>query len=175
MKVTIPSSTTDSHSGWVQWDRQSSSELPVGSHLITPRNGYFHHGIYLGAGEVIHYSGLFGGLHGGAVKILPIERFAAGKTVQYRGDPSLQYSADEVVKRALSRMGENRYRVLTNNCEHFCNWCLYGRSTSAQVRVFLTHPLFAIRLLLSMIGVHALLAQCVGTTVLESLAEIRVG
>ncbi|MNI67039.1 NC domain protein [compost metagenome] len=80
-----------------------------------------------------------------------------------------------MVKRALSRMGENRYRVLTNNCEHFCNWCLYGRSTSAQVRVFLTHPLFAIRLLLSMIGVHALLAQCVGTTVLESLAEIRVG
>ncbi|MNG28404.1 NC domain protein [compost metagenome] len=79
-----------------------------------------------------------------------------------------------MVRRALSRMGENRYRVLTNNCEHFCNWCLYGRSTSAQVRVFLTHPLFAIRLLLSMIGVHAPLVRHVSEPVLE-LAEIRVG
>jgi len=190
MKVTTPLLASDSHVGWVQWDRQSSSELPVGSHLITPRNGYFHHGIYLGAGKVIHYSGLFGGLHGGAVKILPIERFAAGMTVQYRGDPRPQYSADEVVRRALSRVGENRYRVLTNNCEHFCNWCLYGRSTSAQVRVFLTQPLFAIRLMvrvfltqslfairlmLSMIGVHGLLARRVVPPALESSAEIRVG
>lgn len=174
MNVTTPSSAMDSHDGWVQWDGQCGSELPFGSHLITPRNGYIHHGIYLGAGEVIHYSGLFGGLHGGAVKILPIERFSAGKTVQFRRDPKPQFSTDEVVRRALSRLGENRYRVLTNNCEHFCNWCLYGRSTSAQVRVFLTRPLFAIRLLLSIIGVDALLARGVGTPGLASLAEIRV-
>ena len=174
MNVTIPSLATDSHDGWVQWDRQSGSELLVGSHLITPRNGYFHHGIYLGAGEVVHYSGLSGGLHGGAVKILPIERFAAGNAVQYRDGLKPRYSADEVVRRALSRVGENRYRVLTNNCEHFCNWCLYGRSTSNQVRVFLTHPLFAMRLLLSMIGGHALLARSVGNQCSNNLAEIGV-
>jgi hypothetical protein len=32
-----------------------------------------------------------------------------------------------------SRLGENDYRLLTNNCEHFCNWCLSGVSLSAQV------------------------------------------
>jgi hypothetical protein len=29
-----------------------------------------------------------------------------------------------------SRLGERRYRILTNNCEHFCEWCLNGASRS---------------------------------------------
>jgi hypothetical protein len=27
-------------------------------------------------------------------------------------------------ERARSRLGESRYRLLTNNCEHFCSWAL---------------------------------------------------
>jgi len=38
-----------------------------------------------------------------------------------------------VVARARSRLGENRYRLTTNNCEHFCEWCLSGESRSEQV------------------------------------------
>jgi hypothetical protein len=30
---------------------------PLGAHLISPRNVYFHHGIYAGEGRVIHYAG----------------------------------------------------------------------------------------------------------------------
>jgi len=33
------------------------------------------------------------------------------------------------------------YRLLTNNCEHFCNWCLSGVSRSAQVEGRLQLPL----------------------------------
>ena len=33
-------------------------EPPLGSHLVTPRRGYLHHGIYVGARKVVHYSGL---------------------------------------------------------------------------------------------------------------------
>jgi hypothetical protein len=33
---------------------------------------------------------------------------------------------------ARARIGENEYRVLTNNCEHFCNWCVCGAGRSAQ-------------------------------------------
>ncbi|UVJ46029.1 lecithin retinol acyltransferase family protein [Pseudomonas sp. LS1212] len=145
---------------WMLLDLQGAIEAPVGSHLITPRNGYFHHGIYLGGGKVIHYCGLFGGLHGGAVKILSLERFAAGRTVQYRCGQQAVFSSDEVVRRALSRVGENHYRVLTNNCEHFCNWCLYGRSSSEQVRRFLTHPLSALRLVLNVLPVLVQQVRC---------------
>jgi hypothetical protein len=29
-------------------------------------------------------------------------------------------------------VGERDYRVLDNNCEHFCNWCITGLSHSLQ-------------------------------------------
>ena len=39
----------------------------------------------------------------------------------------------EVVHRARSRLGEDRYHVLRNNCEHFCEWCVRGQNRSYQV------------------------------------------
>jgi Lecithin retinol acyltransferase len=39
------------------------------------------------------------------------------------------------------RLGESDYRLLTNNCEHFCNWCLSGVSRSAQVEGRVQLPL----------------------------------
>lgn len=47
------------------------------------------------------------------------------------------YSPQETVKRALSRVGEEKYDLLFNNCEHFAVWCKTGISESYQVeRVF---------------------------------------
>jgi hypothetical protein len=40
---------------------------------------------------------------------------------------------EEVVRRARLRLGENRCRLLTNNCEHFCEWCIRGQPRSYQV------------------------------------------
>jgi hypothetical protein len=37
------------------------------------------------------------------------------------------------VERARSRLGEDRYRFLSNNCEHFCEWCIAGSSRSTQI------------------------------------------
>jgi hypothetical protein len=37
------------------------------------------------------------------------------------------------VHRARARLGEDRYNVLTNNCEHFCEWCVQGEPRSHQV------------------------------------------
>jgi hypothetical protein len=44
----------------------------------------------------------------------------------------------EVIARARSRVGEDCYRLLTNNCEHFCEWCLRGEHRSYQVEALLT-------------------------------------
>ena len=40
---------------------------------------------------------------------------------------------NEAAQRARLRFGKNRYRLMTNDCEHFCAWCLYGASRSEQV------------------------------------------
>ena len=37
------------------------------------------------------------------------------------------------VERARSRLGEDRYRLWSNNCEHFVHWCLTGSARSRQV------------------------------------------
>jgi hypothetical protein len=43
------------------------------------------------------------------------------------------YSGEETVNRARSRIGENSYNLVFNNCEHFAVWCKTGISESKQV------------------------------------------
>ncbi|MBP4061169.1 lecithin retinol acyltransferase family protein [Aeromonas sp. Prich7-2] len=38
---------------------------PIGAHLVTPRTGYDHHGIYVGNGKVVHYAGFARGFNTG--------------------------------------------------------------------------------------------------------------
>jgi hypothetical protein len=109
-----------------------AEEPPIGSHLVTPRTIYSHHGIYVGRGRVIHYAGLaYGRLHG-PVEDVPLERFAHGRGIRIRHDAA-RFDRLEVVERARSRLGERRYRLLTNNCEHFCTWALRDESRSKQI------------------------------------------
>jgi hypothetical protein len=112
----------------------------LGSHLVTPRRGYLHHGIYVGARKVVHYSGLTHGLRRGPVEEVPFAHFARGQRVWVGSDAPSDFDVREVVSRARSRMGEDRYRLLTNNCEHFCEWCLHGAARSFQVEAWLARP-----------------------------------
>lgn len=43
------------------------------------------------------------------------------------------YTPEETVQRARSRLGETRYNLLTNNCDHFAIWCKTGVSESVQI------------------------------------------
>jgi hypothetical protein len=58
-----------------------NQEPPLGSHLVTPRRGYLHHGIYVGGRKVVHYSGLAHGLRGGPVEEVPLSHFASSQCV----------------------------------------------------------------------------------------------
>jgi hypothetical protein len=115
-------------------------EPPLGSHLVTPRRGYLHHGIYVGARKVVHYSGLAHGLRGGPVEEVSLARFASGQRVWIRSGAPCAFDVAEVIGRARSRVGEDSYRLLTNNCEHFCEWCLRGKARSFQVEAWLALP-----------------------------------
>jgi hypothetical protein len=117
----------------LRWPSGLEQEPPLGAHLMTSRRGYSHHGVYVGHGRVVHYSGSSGFWQCGPVEEVPLSRFAYGHGVRIMDHPRSPYSPAEIVRRARSRLGENDYRLLTNNCEHFCNWCLSGVSRSAQV------------------------------------------
>ncbi|HTR08218.1 MAG TPA: lecithin retinol acyltransferase family protein [Paraburkholderia sp.] len=142
-------------------------DLPLGAHLVSRRAGYSHHGIYVGAGRVVHYAGLCTSLHRGPIEEVTLERFAAGHEVEVVAHPFAAYAGREAVERARSRLGEDRYRLLSNNCEHFCTWCVDGKGRSEQVRTCVAHPLAALRVVRAL--VHARRAQrCRGAFALQA-------
>lgn len=107
--------------------------MNIGDHLVTPRTGYTHHGIYIGNGDVIHYSGFANGQSTGTICITSVKAFANGHDVSVREHFFRRYDVTESVERAHSRLGEDWYNVLINNCEHFVNWCVNGLHSSDQV------------------------------------------
>jgi hypothetical protein len=111
----------------------SGREPPLGAHMVTPRRGYTHHGIYVGGGKVVQYGGLSWGLRRGPVEEVPLSQFSQGRPVWLRLVGTHWFDRHEVVRRARLRLGEDRYSVLTNNCEHFCEWCVRGEHRSYQV------------------------------------------
>lgn len=122
------------------WQLSDGETPPLAAHLVTPRRGYTHHGIYVGDGKVVHYAGLARSWHPGPVEEVSLAQFACGHPIRVRLCNNPQFDPAEVVSRARSRIGENRYRVLANNCEHFCEWCLRGRGRSSQVEVLRSRP-----------------------------------
>jgi len=113
-----------------------AGELGRGDHI---RAGYpwraHHDGIYLGDGLVIH---LTGGAPGGGkaaarVQIDSVARFAAGRPVTVRRY-SGAHDPEDIVARAMSRVGEGDYNLIFNNCQHFARWCATGDHESEQVQ-----------------------------------------
>ncbi len=108
-------------------------ELPIGTHLTTPRWGYLHHGIYAGDGRVIHYAGFSRAFRRGPVEEVSLERFTRGRGFAAASAVAPKFAGTAALDRARSRLGEDRYRLWSNNCEHFATWCLHGESRSRQV------------------------------------------
>jgi hypothetical protein len=72
------------------------------------------------------------------VEEISLSGFAAGRPVGVAAGAPPKFAGVEVVQRARSRVGEDSYRLLTNNCEHFCEWCLRGQNRSYQIEAWLT-------------------------------------
>jgi hypothetical protein len=126
---------------------QISTDTPrvrVGSHLRVLRIGYQHHGIYIGRKRVIHFSGesktiapsatiredsledfIYGGPMGDEERK---QQFA--EIIEYES----RLPAQEIVKRARSKIGSADYNLFGNNCEHFATWCVTGDAHSTQVQ-----------------------------------------
>ena len=108
----------------------------IGSHIQVSRGFYTHHGIVVNDYKVIHYSGFAEAFNKGFIEVTDLDTFlgdaSAFEVVNY---PSweVRYSNSEVVARAYSRLGENDYNLIFNNCEGFACWCITGKNKSEQV------------------------------------------
>ncbi len=91
------------------------------------QHGLFrHHGIDLGDGSVAHY------LEGREILRSPLDDFSQGQPISVI-DHSDASPTGVTLRRAMSRIGEQNYNLLFNNCEHFATWCKTGRHRSSQI------------------------------------------
>src|SRR5262249_9274150 len=113
-----------------------NDRLRVGSHIKVRRVGYYHHGIYVGRGQVIHYEGLSNGwTKKGPIARTALKKFSDGSEIEIVKHEK-PFSRDRIISRARSKLQEQDYSLLQNNCEHFAPWCLTGSSKSKQVHAF---------------------------------------
>ncbi|AUC62179.1 Phage shock protein A [Cyanobacterium sp. HL-69] len=94
---------------------------------------YQHHGIDIGNGNIIHYR-----KPSEVVEKTSFDTFSKGNRVYIRQYPrGFSFIPDIVIERAFSRLGEKKYNLLFNNCEHFATWCKTGINESQQVQDFI--------------------------------------
>jgi hypothetical protein len=80
------------------------------------------------------------------VEEVPLASFAQERAIWVRGHSAPCFNGAEVTRRARSRLGEDSYRLLSNNCEHFCEWCLRDDHRSHQVERLLALPWRLVRI-----------------------------
>lgn len=106
--------------------------LEIGTHVYVSRKLYTHHGIWLGNDQIVHYTGEPGDVKNAEIAVTSAEAFLKGGILKVRNYPS-PFPPAEIVARALIRLGEKRYNLLWNNCEHFAVWARLGQPKSQQI------------------------------------------
>ena len=103
---------------------------------------YDHYGIYESDNVIYEYaadSGDFG--KKATVHITTLKTFMDNSkevhaVVYPPSEKYTLYSPSDTIARARSKLGETKYNLVTNNCEHFAVWCKTGVQKSGQVRGF---------------------------------------
>ena len=113
-----------------------------GDQIRVNRGLYFHHGIYVSDNEVIQYASPKGSEISPATALIiktSLNQFLNGGEVEVRVYSSEELkkvrSKEEIVKFAESKLGTGlgEYNLISNNCEHFSNYCAFGVKESNQV------------------------------------------
>ncbi len=104
---------------------------------------YKHFGVYIGNGNVAHFAPDNAdelNAQTADVRIATLTAFSSGDNIHIDTIGKPQYAREEIVHRALSKIGQlqGRYNIIFNNCEHFARWCQTGHSESRQVNNAIT-------------------------------------
>ena len=112
----------------------------IGAHIRVQIQSIYHHGIYIGNDEVIQFGLLCDMLKPKEeVKVLvsSIEEFLQGGFLEVRvfdrKERKIKNDDLKIVEIAKSKLGEDGYDIVHNNCEHFANFCIFNKKESKQI------------------------------------------
>ena len=102
-----------------------------------------HYGIYVSDSEVIQYGNgndIFNSKENVVVNVTTIDSFLNGKFLEVREYSFLEKlkknSKEKIIDLAKSRIGEAKYDILNNNCEHFVNECVFNKHESLEAEKY---------------------------------------
>jgi hypothetical protein len=100
--------------------------------IYTNNTAPYHHGIDCGNDTVIHYQKNYKNEKNGIILWVSMKDFAKGGKIYTKiynncAPPLI------VVERAKRRLGETKYNLFYNNCEHFARYCKTGIAISDQI------------------------------------------
>lgn len=117
-------------------------ELRYGDQIRVSRGFYYHHGIYEDDNHVYHYAAKIGNEvspENALIIVTDLKTFLKGGIAEARDYNEIELKKllpkDEIINRAKSLLGTGlgKYNLITNNCEHFSNYCAFGVKESTQV------------------------------------------
>ncbi|KAE8907440.1 hypothetical protein PF005_g2509 [Phytophthora fragariae] len=125
----------------------ASLSFALGDVVRFNRGQYSHVALYVGDGRVVHLwspserdfevrvdSIRFVQRTHATAASEPPDKFTDELDERMLADHNLQpLDGEEVVRRAMLRLGETQYSCLAHNCEHFVTWVRYGFGASPQV------------------------------------------
>jgi hypothetical protein len=112
----------------------------LGDHIRVSRGLYYHHGIYADDYCVFHFASPSDNeMNPETARVLytTLDGFLKGGTLEVREytfeESNKKRNPKEVIDAAIKSIGEGGYNVISNNCEHFANRCIFGEAKSEQV------------------------------------------
>jgi hypothetical protein len=121
-------------------------EAKKGDQIRVKVGSFYHHGIFIDDDNVVQFGRTTFLVDD--PKLITVEKVSINEflnsgflevRVFTKAELKKKNSVDEVVNLALSKLGEDGYDILKNNCEHFCNWCLFNEKVSDQIEKIYTN------------------------------------
>lgn len=116
-----------------------NKEPVFGDHIRVNRGLYYHHGIYVTDDVIIQFGSTSQELNPELAKVMEtnLDGFLKGGFLEVREyteeEQKGKRTPTEIVNYAFMQIGRGGYNLLTNNCEHFANECVFGKNKSEQV------------------------------------------
>jgi hypothetical protein len=121
-------------------------DLKFGDQIRVNRGFYYHHGIYEDDNHIYQYAAKEGSevsQENALIICTNLKTFAKDGEVEARDYNEEELKKlrpkEEIIKTAKNMLGTGlgEYNLVTNNCEHFSNYCAFGKKESNQVNDFL--------------------------------------
>ncbi len=107
--------------------------MAKGDVIRVGRIGFYHYGIDSGDGRVIHYNGDPYDKRNACVSEVTVEEFCKGGVHEVIDIPT-ESTVEEILARARECIGEKKYNLFFNNCEHFAKYSRLGKKPFITMR-----------------------------------------